>query len=106
MWEIAVSLAEKCGIAVTPPRARRTRRPPRQLEESFVLNTNTTTTGDMSCEEYCTGVYYATIDVLLTELNDRFSELNLSLLCSLEALIPTSRTVSSCCSYQAFSYPL
>ena len=44
----------------------------------------------MSCEEYCTGVYYATIDVLLTELNDRFSELNLSLLRSLEALIPTS----------------
>ena len=28
--------------------------------------------------------------MVLTELNDRFNELNLSLLCSLEALIPTS----------------
>ena len=44
----------------------------------------------MSCEEYQTGVYLATIDVLLTELNNRFSELNISLLHSLEALIPTS----------------
>ena len=35
-------------------------------------------------------MYFATIDVLLTELNDRFSELNLSLLRSLEALVPTT----------------
>lgn len=89
VWEVAVSLAEKCGISVTPPRARRMIRPPRQLE-SFVVTTNTATTRDLSCEEYRTGVYFATIDVVLTELNDRFNELNLSLLCSLEALIPTS----------------
>jgi hypothetical protein len=90
VWEVAVSIAKKCDIAVTPLRARRPRTPPRQLEESFVITNNTTTTGDTSCEEYRTVVYYATIDVLLTELNDRFSELNLSLLRSLEALIPTS----------------
>ena len=42
VWEVAVSLAEKCGISVTPPRARRTIRPPRQLE-SFVVTTNTAT---------------------------------------------------------------
>lgn len=83
LWEVAVSLAEKCDISVTPPRDRRTRRPPRQLE-SFVVTTNTTTTGDLLCEEYCTGVYFATIDVILTELNDRFNELNLSLLRSLK----------------------
>ena len=44
----------------------------------------------MTCEQYHTGVYYATTDVLLTEMNDHFSELNTSLLRSLEALIPTS----------------
>ena len=75
---VAVSLAEKCGISVTPPKARCTVRPPRQLE-SFVITINTTT-GDLSFEEYHTGVYFATIDVPLTELNDRFNELNLSLL--------------------------
>ena len=74
---------------MTPPRARRTIRPPRQLE-SFVATTNTETTRDLSCEEYRNGAYFATIDVVLTELNDRFNEINLSLLCSLEALIPTS----------------
>ena len=90
LWEVAVSLAEKCDITVSPPRARRIGRPPRQLEESFAVTTSITTTGDMSCEEYRTGVYFATIDVLLTELNDRFSKLIISLLHSLEALIPTS----------------
>ena len=35
-------------------------------------------------------MYFTTIDVLLTELSDRFSELDISLLRSLEALIPTS----------------
>ena len=89
LWEVAISLAEKCEITVSSPRVRRTRRPPRQLE-SFVVDTAITTTREMACAEYRTGVYFSTIDVLLTELNDRFSELNISLLRSLEALIPTS----------------
>ena len=55
LWEVAVSLAEKCDITVSPPRAR-------QLEESFAVTTNITTTGDTNCEEYRTGVYFATID--------------------------------------------
>lgn len=90
IWEVAVSLAEKCDISVSPPRTTRTRRPPRQLEESFIITTDVTTYRDATCEQYRTGVYFSTIDVLLTELNDRFSELNISLLRSLEALIPTS----------------
>ena len=101
LWEVAVSLAEKCDITVSPPRVRRTRRPPRQLE-SFVVNTAITTTTEMRCEEYRTGVYFSTIDVLLTELNDRFSELNISLLCSLEALIPTSAVFLQATSLKPF----
>ena len=89
IWEVAVSLAEKCDISVSP-RTTHTRRPPRQLEESFIITTDVTTYRDATCEQYRTGVYFTTIDVLLTELNDRFSELNISLLRSLEALIPTS----------------
>ena len=34
--------------------------------------------------------------VLLTELNDRFSEINIFLMCSLEALIPTSNEFLLC----------
>jgi hypothetical protein len=48
VWEVAVSIAKKCDIAVTLLRARRSRKPPRQQEESFVITTDITTTGDTS----------------------------------------------------------
>ena len=40
--------------------------------------------------EYRTQVYFSTIDTLLGDLNRRFSELNLSILQSLQSLVPTS----------------
>lgn len=84
MWEVAVSLAKKCDVTVTPLRQRHTQRPPRQLEDSYLVTTSTIYTIDMRYEEYRTGVYFTTIDVLLMKLNNRFSELNVSHISSLE----------------------
>ena len=61
VWEVAVSLAEKCGIAITPPRPRCSQRPPRQLEESFVVTTDIAIARDRSCEDYSTQVYFALV---------------------------------------------
>uniref|UniRef100_A0A1X7U6C4 Uncharacterized protein n=1 Tax=Amphimedon queenslandica TaxID=400682 RepID=A0A1X7U6C4_AMPQE len=43
---------------------------------------------DNTTDEYKTQVYYATIYAIVEEMDKRFSELNLSFLKSLEALIP------------------
>ena len=89
IWEEAVSLAETCGISVTPLRHRRSHRLPSHLNESFI-DSSVGRSRDASIEDYRTQVYFATLDVINEEMNDRFSELNLSLLKALEALIPNS----------------
>ena len=48
---------------------------------------STSTGAQCSLSEYRSLVYYSTIDTLVKEINQRFSELNLSLL---QALLPTS----------------
>ena len=78
------------GVATPlPVRCRRRQRLPSHLSDSIVeapTGVNTTIT------EYRTLVYYATIDTLLDEMNRRFNELNLTLLQSLQALVPNSDT--------------
>uniref|UniRef100_A0A1X7V5W9 DUF4371 domain-containing protein n=1 Tax=Amphimedon queenslandica TaxID=400682 RepID=A0A1X7V5W9_AMPQE len=39
IWKVAVTLAEKCDMPVSPPRSTRKRRLPRQIEESFLITT-------------------------------------------------------------------
>ena len=39
-------------------------------------------------DEYCIHVFYATLDVAVAEMNQRFGDLNLSLLGALQALLP------------------
>jgi hypothetical protein len=90
IWDRAVSMAEKCNITVTPLRnPRRSCRLPRDLE-AFIVDSSVGTGSSTSNDEYRCNVYYATIDVIIQEMNDRFSELNLSLLQSLEALTANS----------------
>lgn len=82
-------MAAKLNIAVSPVRCRQRQRLPSHLSDSIVeapTGVNTTIT------EYRTLVYYATIDTLLDEMNRRFNELNLTLLQSLQALVPHSDT--------------
>ena len=85
IWDEAVTLARAHGVEVVPIR----RRFPTYLANNVVE----AHTGDStSVDEYCTVVFYATIDILLQDLNDRFNELNLSLLKSLQALVPNSNS--------------
>ena len=90
VWQEETSVAEKCDVSVTPLRPQRARRLPQQLDDSFVVESPIVTARDTSAQDYRTQVYYNTIDVLLQEMNNRFNELNLSLLKALEALIPKS----------------
>ena len=89
VWDKATSLARDNEISVTAFRPHRTRRIPKHLENS-ILDSTIVTSSDTHVEEYRTQVYYSTIDVILEEMEGRFSELNLSLLTALEALVPTS----------------
>ena len=90
MWDKATSLARENDVSIrTSSRPQRTRRTPRHLDNSIVDYTIITSSAT-PVEEYKTQVYYNTIDVILEEMGDRFSELNLSFLTALEALVPTS----------------
>ena len=71
-------------------RPRCSHRMPQQLLNSFFVDSAIVTGRETPVEAYRTHVYYASIDVLLQEIDNRFSELNLSLLASFEALVPTS----------------
>ena len=73
-------------ITITPIRPRCQRHSPASLSNSVV---ETTTGVRNNITEYRTSVYYASIDSMLGELN-RFSETNLSLLQSLQSLVPTA----------------
>ena len=90
VWDKTTTLAESCGVSVTPMRPWRSHKMPQQLLNSFVVDSAIVTGRETPVEAYRTHVYYASIDVLLQEMDKRFSELNLSLLASLEALVPTS----------------
>ena len=93
----AATLAQAHEVEVSP--LRRRRRLPTNLSDCVVE----AHTGDnTSVHEYRTVLYYATIDTLLQDLNDRFSELNLSLLKSLEVLVPNSDTFLKLSSLQPF----
>lgn len=60
VWSEATSLADNCDVPVTPPRPRRTRRQPRQLDNSYVDST-IVTGRETLVNDYRTQVYYATI---------------------------------------------
>ena len=87
LWDTAVQLAESQEITITPIRPRRQRQSPASLSNSVV---ETTTGVRNNITENHTSVYYASIDSMLGELNNRFSETNLSLLHSLQSLVRTA----------------
>ena len=90
IWEQAVALAERCGVTVASLRSRCHCRLPRHLDESLVVESSVGRSTDAPIEEHWTDVYYTTLDAMIHEMNERFSELNLSLLKALDALIPNS----------------
>ena len=93
IWLEAVSIAGDCCIAVDPMRPRERQRLPDRFSDTVVTAVTTGSRCDpMVQDEYRTQVYYATLDVVVAEMNQRFSDLNLSLLGATESLLPTSET--------------
>ena len=88
IWEQAVALASKHNIAVVAPR-QRTRRLPERFSGT-VVTSETTENRSIPMDEYRIHVFYATLDVVVAEMNQRFGDLNLSLLSALQALLPSS----------------
>ena len=88
IWEQAVALASKHNIAVVAPR-RRTRRLPERFSGT-VVTSETTRNRSIQMDEYHIYIFYATQGVVVAEMNQRFGDLNLSLLGALQALLPSS----------------
>ena len=89
LWDEAVSIATNYGVAVESMRPRRNRRLPERLEDA-VITAETIGNRDAPVLDYRVQVYYSTLDTILEEMNSRFSDTNLSLLCAMQALLPTS----------------
>ena len=93
IWDETLTIARAHEVVVQPIRRRR-------LPSNF--SDSAPTGGSTPVDDYRTVVFYATIDTLLQDLNDRFSELNLSLMKSLQALVPNSSTFLTLSSLQPF----
>ena len=89
IWDEAVSMATEYCIAIESVRPRRNRRLPERFDDA-VVTAETTGNRDKPVEEYRVQVYYSTLDTVLEEMNSRFSDVNLSLLSAMQALLPTS----------------
>ena len=76
--------------------------------ESYVLTTETVgnnTLPELSTENYKVHVYFATIDVIVSEMKERFSNTNISLLKSVGSLNPKSKHfLSPSCLSPIFSH--
>ena len=91
LWQESVAFANHHGIEISQPRSRQRRTP--AAMESYVLTTETVgnnTISELSSESYKVHVYFATIDVIFTEMKERFSNSNISLLKSVGSLNPKS----------------
>lgn len=89
MEEDAVSMAAKHNVTAYSLRPRRSQRLPERLHDTLVTAETTGSRG-VPIEEYRVHVYYSTLDKVVEEMNHRFSDLNLSLLGALQALLPNS----------------
>ena len=82
-------MSERHGIAVESLRPRRKQRLSGRYDGTVVEEATGSRT--VPVDKYRTDVYYSTLDTIMEEMNRRFSELNLSLLSAMQALLPTSK---------------
>ena len=90
---------------ISPPRHNhRQRRPPSTLNDFIVTDTigSTESLTSSHCEHYKITVYFAVLDVIISEMNERFSDINLSLMKAVCALSPKSDNFLSLATLQPF----
>lgn len=88
LCEKAVTFANNHSISIPRQSAGRVRNTPSRLN-SYII-TSSVGTSAPAIEDYKGAVYFAVLDVLLEELNRRFSSHSLELFKALAALVPTS----------------
>ena len=89
VWEEAHSMATKLDISIESPRPRRVRRLPARLS-SVVVTAESTGSRSIPMDEYRVQIYYSMLDTITEEMNNRFSDLNLTLVGAMQALLPKS----------------
>ena len=86
----AVTFANNYSISIPRPSAGRSRVRNTPTRFNSYIVTSSVGTSAPAIEEYKGAVYFAVLDVLLEELNRRFSSHSLELFKALAALVPTS----------------
>ena len=89
LWEDVTTKAASLQISVESPRPVRCRRLPIRLQ-GVILTSETLGNRSLPVEQYCTQLYFATIDIMVGEIEKRFDSVNLSLMKAMQALTPKS----------------
>ena len=89
LWKDVTTKAASLQISVESPRPIRCRRLPARLQ-GVILTSETLGNRSPPVEEYCTQLYFATIDIMVGEIEKRFDNVNLSLMKAMQALSPKS----------------
>ena len=91
IWEEAKSMGDEHGVpvSVARSRSRRSQSMPSRYNDSVVEET--TGHGSIAVNDYRTHLYYRIIDIISEEMDNRFSDFNLTLLSAMQALLPGSQ---------------
>ena len=89
IWEDVTAKAASLQICMEPPRPIGSRRLPARLQD-VIVTSETLGNRTLPVEQYCSQLYFATIDVMVGEIERRFDSVNLSLMKAMQALTPAS----------------
>ena len=90
----ALAFARHLEIEIVTPRRTQQRQLPAAINNYAMTNEtieSSTTSNSASSDSFKVDVYFPTIDVILTEMRDRFSDINISLVKSINCLNPKSK---------------
>jgi hypothetical protein len=91
LFAAAQNQCQKCSIEMTPA-VRRQRQLSRRLQNSVVIETVGCRPSIDSEHSFVCNLYNPVLDALLTELNDRFSNESIAIMCGIQALNPVDNS--------------
>ena len=105
LWEEINAFAKHEHIEILSKNTHGQRHPPSTLNE-YVVTADTIgscdeTVSSSLSDHYKTSVYFATLDLVIVEMNEQFSEKNLSLMKAIDPLCPKSDSL--CCQTRTLS---
>ena len=91
IWEEAKSMGDEHGVPVRVARSRSRRSQSMTSRYNDSVVEETTGHGSIAVNDYRTHLYYRIIDIISEEMDNRFSDFNLTLLSAMQALLPGSQ---------------